>query len=56
MLQTLTRRDGGLLQAVVPETNLGVQLFLRDAGFLAAGVVRDHFDSEDGYLMELASA
>src|SRR5262249_20153286 len=38
--------------AMVPETNLAAQLLLRSVGFRALRVLRDHFDSEDAYLME----
>ncbi len=46
------RRSGDHLQAVVPETNLPVQLLLRDAGYRAVRVVPDYYGSEDGYVME----
>jgi ribosomal protein S18 acetylase RimI-like enzyme len=40
------------IQATVPESNLPVQLLLRDAGYLAVRVLRGYFDDEDAYLME----
>jgi ribosomal protein S18 acetylase RimI-like enzyme len=40
------------LQALVPESNLSVQLFLRNAGYKAVRILPLHFGSEDGYLME----
>src|SRR5262249_51705785 len=40
------------IQAVVPESNLPVQLLLREAGYKAVRVLRDYFNNEDGYLME----
>jgi ribosomal protein S18 acetylase RimI-like enzyme len=38
--------------AIVPESNLPLQLLLRDAQFKASSIMRAYFDSEDGYLME----
>jgi ribosomal protein S18 acetylase RimI-like enzyme len=40
------------IQAVVPETNLTVQLMLRFAGFRATRVLRAFYGSEDAYQME----
>ncbi len=41
----------------VRETNLSAQLFFQDQGFLAMGVLRDHYDDsqEDAYLMSYRS-
>jgi ribosomal protein S18 acetylase RimI-like enzyme len=50
-----TRRGGGCIRTVVPEGNLPVQLLLRDAGYKAVRILRGHFGSEDGYLMERPS-
>lgn len=38
----------------VRETNLGAQLFFQSLGFLATGVLRDHYEdsAEDAYVME----
>lgn len=46
------RRNRILLE--VRETNLGAQLFFRNAGFLAVSVLRDFYEDtvEDAYLME----
>lgn len=46
------RRDCITLE--IRETNLGPQLFYRDAGFRAVRVLRSHYDdtSEDAYLMQ----
>jgi ribosomal-protein-alanine N-acetyltransferase len=49
------RRPGDCIVAQVPETNLAVQLLLRELGFTAVGVLRDHFEDEDAYLMERRS-
>ena len=38
--------------AIVPESNLPLQLLLRDAQFKASSIMRKYFDTEDGYLME----
>ncbi len=38
--------------AIVPESNLPLQLLLRDAQFKASSIMRSYFDTEDGYLME----
>jgi ribosomal protein S18 acetylase RimI-like enzyme len=46
------QREGGCIQALVPETNLAMQLFLRAAGYRATGVLRNHDGGEDAYLME----
>lgn len=40
------------IQAIVPESNLPMQLLLREAGYQAVRVLRNHFGIEDGYLME----
>lgn len=40
------------IQVTVPETNLAVQLLLREAGFKATRVMRGYYNGEDGYLME----
>jgi len=42
---------GGHIRALVPENNLAMQLFLRDAGYKAAQVRRACFGDQDGYLM-----
>ncbi len=42
---------GGHIRTLVPETNLGMQLFLRAIGYKAAQVRRDCFGDQDGYLM-----
>ena len=41
------------IEVTVPESNLAVQLLMRDAGYKARGVQREYYGSEDGYLMEL---
>ena len=46
------RRRGDPIRVVVPETKLGAQLFLRQAGYRALRVLHDYFGNEDGYLME----
>lgn len=46
------RRSGDHLRAVIPETNLPVQLLLRDAGYKAVQVVAGYYGNEDGYVME----
>jgi ribosomal protein S18 acetylase RimI-like enzyme len=43
---------GGCIRATVPESNLPAQLLLRGAGYKAIRIVRSHYGSEDGYLME----
>jgi ribosomal protein S18 acetylase RimI-like enzyme len=43
---------GGHIRAMVPETNLAIQLFLRRAGYRALQVFRAYYGSEDAYLME----
>jgi ribosomal protein S18 acetylase RimI-like enzyme len=40
------------IQVTVPESNLPVQLLLRDAGYKAVRVLRGYFEDEDAYLME----
>ncbi len=40
------------VSALVPETNLPLQLLLRGAGFRAVRVLRRYYDEEDAYLME----
>jgi ribosomal-protein-alanine N-acetyltransferase len=52
MLAKLNEKQALLIRATVPESNLPVQLLLRDAGYQAVDVFRGHFDGEDGYLME----
>jgi ribosomal-protein-alanine N-acetyltransferase len=55
MLERLDEKLRGAedrIQAVVAESNLPAQLFLRAAGYKAVRVLRGHFGSEDGYLME----
>jgi ribosomal protein S18 acetylase RimI-like enzyme len=42
---------GGHIRALVPETNLAIQLFLRANGYKAAQVRRGCFGEHDGYLM-----
>lgn len=44
------------VSALVPETNLPLQLLLRSAGFRAMRVLRRYFDEEDAYLMEKGAA
>lgn len=46
------RHDQDRIQAVVPESNLPIQLLLREAGYKALKVLHDYFGNEDGYLME----
>jgi len=41
------------IEVTVPESNLPVQLLLRDAGYKAVSVQRDYYGAEDGYRMEL---
>lgn len=40
------------VDAFVPESNMDGLLFLRSVGFRAVKVLRNHFESEDGYAME----
>jgi ribosomal protein S18 acetylase RimI-like enzyme len=40
------------VQTTVPETNLAIQLLLRQAGYKAVRVLRGYFGEEDGYLLE----
>jgi ribosomal protein S18 acetylase RimI-like enzyme len=40
------------ISALVPESNLPVQLLLRDAGFRAVRVLRRWYGDEDAYLMQ----
>jgi ribosomal protein S18 acetylase RimI-like enzyme len=46
------QKPGCRIQVAVPETMLPVQLLLRAGGFKAVRVLRQHFISEDAYLME----
>jgi ribosomal protein S18 acetylase RimI-like enzyme len=46
------RRSGCRIQAIVPESNLPAQLFLKDAGYKAVRILPGHYGGEDGYLME----
>lgn len=46
------RHENDRIQAIVPESNLAIQLLLREAGYKAVKVLRDYFGNEDGYLME----
>ena len=46
------RQSGAAVQATVPETNLSVQLFLRDAGYKAVRLVPGCFGSEAGCVMQ----
>jgi ribosomal protein S18 acetylase RimI-like enzyme len=41
-----------VIQAAVPETDLGMQLLLRAAGYKAVRVLRGFYVEEDAYLME----
>ena len=40
---------------VLPESNLAVQLFLRNAPYRAVRVLRGYYGDEDGYFMAQAS-
>jgi ribosomal protein S18 acetylase RimI-like enzyme len=51
-LEAMLQSPGDCIRATVPETNLPVQLLLRDAGYRALSVLRGYFGKEDGYLME----
>jgi ribosomal-protein-alanine N-acetyltransferase len=51
-LEQKIEREGGCIHALVPETNLAMQLFLRAAGYRATGVLRGYHLDEDAYLME----
>jgi ribosomal protein S18 acetylase RimI-like enzyme len=44
------------ISALVPETNLPLQLLLRQADFRAVRVLRRYFDEDDAYLMEKSTA
>jgi ribosomal protein S18 acetylase RimI-like enzyme len=46
------QREPGCIRTLVPETNLAAQLFLRNFGYRATRVCRNHFEGEDAYLME----
>jgi ribosomal protein S18 acetylase RimI-like enzyme len=46
------RKPEDCIRAVVPETNLPVQLMLRSMGFRATRVLRGFFNREDAYQME----
>jgi ribosomal protein S18 acetylase RimI-like enzyme len=48
----LSKDEPCVIQAMVPETNLPVQLLLRSAGYKAARVSRRYFVEEDAYVME----
>ncbi len=55
LLQRIHRefvRRGGAIRATVPESELAVELLLRDAGYKAIRILRGHFGSEDGYVFE----
>ena len=41
----------GRASVVLPESNLAVQLFLRNAGYRAVRVLQGYYGDEDGYLM-----
>ena len=45
----------GRAPLVVPESNLAVQLFLREARYRAVRVLKDYYGDEDGYLMTQAA-
>jgi ribosomal protein S18 acetylase RimI-like enzyme len=51
-LEAMLQSPGDCIRATVPETNLPVQLLLRDAGYRALSVLQGYFGKEDGYLME----
>lgn len=46
------RQVGDSLQAAVPETNLPLQLLLRQAGFKAVSILRRHCGERDAYLFK----
>ncbi len=46
------RHNEDRIQAIIPESNLPMQLLLREAGYVALRVLREYFGNEDGYLME----
>jgi ribosomal protein S18 acetylase RimI-like enzyme len=46
------KRPDDCVWAMVPETNLALQLLLRDSQYRAIRVVRGHYGDEDGYLMQ----
>ncbi len=50
------RRHGQPVQIIVPETKLGAQLFLHEAGYQATRVLHEYFGDEDGYVMERSGA
>lgn len=55
LLRELDRQlthPGDYVRAVVPETNLSFQLFLRAVGYRAVCILPNHFHTEDAYLME----
>jgi hypothetical protein len=60
LLEQLAQLPGGqgrALRIIVPEKALPVQLFLREAGYRASRVLREHYSpDEDGYLMERQAA
>jgi ribosomal protein S18 acetylase RimI-like enzyme len=51
-LDELLHHPDDAVHALVPETNLGMQLFLRHEGYRATRVLRDYYGGEDAYLME----
>jgi ribosomal-protein-alanine N-acetyltransferase len=46
------RHPADRIQAIAPDTNLPIQLLLRNAGYKAIRVLREYFGAADGYLME----
>jgi [ribosomal protein S18]-alanine N-acetyltransferase len=55
MLGRLSEKKPTLVRAVVPETNLALQLLLKSADFRAVGVCRGRQDDGDRYVMERAA-
>jgi hypothetical protein len=47
-------RPGDFVHLIVPESDLAVQLFLREIGYRATRLLQCHYGSEDGYLMVAA--
>ncbi len=50
-LHQLLNQPGDCIEALVPESSLTMQLFLRSAGYRAVRVLRRYFGREDAYQM-----
>jgi len=52
LLEERMSADRSHIVYTIPESNLEHQLLLKKFGFLATKVINNHFNGEDGYLME----